>query len=66
MALTIDLSLQEAVEAALAKRIEEMTRADGILRAGAAAVVVALPITLLFMWLQKYYVQGVTGGAVKG
>ena len=32
----------------------------------AAAVVVALPITLLFMWLQKYYVQGVTGGAVKG
>ena len=39
VALTIDLSLQEAVEAALAKRIEEMTRADGILRAGAAAVV---------------------------
>ena len=32
----------------------------------AAAVVVAVPITLLFMWLQKYYVQGVTGGAVKG
>jgi hypothetical protein len=31
-----------------------------------AAVVVALPITLLFLWLQKYYVQGVTGGAVKG
>lgn len=32
----------------------------------AAAVVVAVPITLLFLWLQKYYVQGVTGGAVKG
>lgn len=32
----------------------------------AAAVVVAVPITLLFMWLQKYYVEGVTGGAVKG
>ncbi len=32
----------------------------------AAAVVVALPITLLFIWLQKYYVQGITGGAVKG
>ncbi len=32
----------------------------------AAAVVVALPITLLFMFLQKYYVAGVTGGAVKG
>lgn len=32
----------------------------------AAAVIVALPITILFMWLQKYYVEGVTGGAVKG
>ena len=32
----------------------------------AAAVIVAVPITVLFMCLQKYYVQGVTGGAVKG
>jgi len=32
----------------------------------AAAVIVATPITLLFMWLQKYYVEGITGGAVKG
>lgn len=32
----------------------------------AAAVIVATPITILFMFLQKYYVQGVTGGAVKG
>ncbi len=32
----------------------------------AAAVVVAVPITLLFMFLQKYYVEGITGGSVKG
>ncbi len=32
----------------------------------AGAVVIAVPITLLFMFLQKYYVSGVTGGAVKG
>ena len=32
----------------------------------AGGVVVALPITILFMLLQKYYVAGVTGGAVKG
>lgn len=32
----------------------------------AAAVVVATPITALFMWLQKYYVEGITGGSVKG
>jgi len=32
----------------------------------AGGVIVALPITILFMLLQKYYVEGVTGGAVKG
>ena len=32
----------------------------------AGGVVVAVPITVLFMLLQKYYVAGVTGGAVKG
>ena len=32
----------------------------------AGGVVVAIPITLLFLFLQKYYVEGVTGGAVKG
>ena len=32
----------------------------------AGGVVVALPVTILFMFLQKYYVEGVTGGAVKG
>lgn len=32
----------------------------------AGAVVVALPITILFFLLQRYYVSGVTGGAVKG
>ena len=29
-------------------------------------VLVAIPVTILFMCLQKYYVEGVTGGAVKG
>lgn len=32
----------------------------------AGAVVVAVPVTLLFLSLQRYYVEGVTGGAVKG
>ena len=29
-------------------------------------ILVAIPVTALFMALQKYYVEGVTGGAVKG
>ena len=32
----------------------------------AGGVLVAIPITALFIALQKYYVEGVTGGAVKG
>ena len=32
----------------------------------AGAVVIAIPITALFLKMQKYYVEGVTGGAVKG
>ena len=32
----------------------------------AAAVVVSIPITALFIWLQRYYVEGATGGSVKG
>ncbi|MCR4596823.1 MAG: ABC transporter permease subunit [Lachnospiraceae bacterium] len=32
----------------------------------AGGILVAIPVTILFMCLQKYYVEGVTGGAVKG
>lgn len=32
----------------------------------AGAVIIAIPITVLFIIMQKYYVGGVTGGAVKG
>ncbi len=32
----------------------------------AGGVVVAVPVTILFLFLQRYYVEGVTGGAVKG
>lgn len=32
----------------------------------AAAVLVSIPISLLFIVMQKFYVEGVTGGSVKG
>ena len=32
----------------------------------AGAVLIAVPITILFTVMQRYYVSGVTGGAVKG
>lgn len=32
----------------------------------AGAVIVAIPVVLLFIRMQKYYVAGVVGGSVKG
>lgn len=32
----------------------------------AGCVIIAIPIALLFIYMQKYYVEGVTSGAVKG
>lgn len=32
----------------------------------AASVIASIPVVVLFIWLQKYFVQGVTAGAVKG
>ncbi len=32
----------------------------------AGGVVIGVPIAALFFWLQRYYVAGITGGAVKG
>ncbi|MGI6734999.1 MAG: sugar ABC transporter permease [Bacilli bacterium] len=32
----------------------------------AGAVLISVPITILFVFMQRYYVSGVTGGAVKG
>ncbi len=31
----------------------------------AGCVLIAIPITLLFIYMQKYYVQGITSGSVK-
>ena len=31
----------------------------------AGSVCIAIPITILFIWLQKYYVSGITSGSVK-
>jgi arabinogalactan oligomer/maltooligosaccharide transport system permease protein len=32
----------------------------------AGAVIISIPLSVLFMFVQKYYVAGITGGAVKG
>lgn len=50
----------------LQKMLERETFRENYTTFFAGSVVVAIPITLLFIKMQKYYVEGVTGGAVKG
>ena len=46
--------------------IDASNQSEYFTRFCAAGVVVSIPIVILFFWLQRYYVEGVTGGAVKG
>jgi len=50
--------------------LQEWTTVEGqcyyFTRFCAAGVIVSVPIVIMFFWLQKFYVEGVTGGAVKG
>ena len=54
------------VAVGLKDMLKRETASEYFTRFCAAAVLVSVPITALFMWLQKYYVEGVTGGSVKG
>ena len=46
-----------------------MLQADSInnwfMAFAAGSVLIAIPITILFIFMQKYYVEGITGGSVK-
>lgn len=46
--------------------INKETAQEMYTKFAAGSLLIALPITILFMFLQKYYVEGITGGAVKG
>ena len=50
----------------LRQMLQRENIAEYFTRFCAGAVLVSVPIAALFIWLQKYYVEGVTGGAVKG
>lgn len=54
------------VAVGLKEMLSRETATEYFTRFCAAAVLISIPITALFLWLQKYYVQGVTGGSVKG
>ena len=54
------------VAVGLWQMLQRETKQEYFTRFCAASVVISIPITVLFFCLQRYYVQGVTGGSVKG
>ena len=61
-----DNSEKYTVAYGLYKMLENQTINDYFTVFCAGAVVIAIPITILFVVMQRFYVAGVTGGAVKG
>lgn len=61
-----DDTTKYTVAIGLQKMISAEFRSSYFQQFMAGSVVVAVPITLLFLKMQKYYVEGVTAGGVKG
>ena len=60
-----DATSKYTVAIGLFYMLQQDTINDWFMPFTAGSVIIAIPITLLFMFMQKYYVEGITGGSVK-
>lgn len=60
-----DATSKYTVAIGLFSMLQPDTINDWFMAFTAGSVLIAIPITLLFMFMQKYYVEGITGGSVK-
>lgn len=60
-----DATSKYTVSIGLFSMLQQDTINDWFMPFTAGSVIIAIPITLLFMFMQKYYVEGITGGSVK-
>lgn len=60
-----DATSKYTVAIGLFSMLQQDTINDWFMSFTAGSVIIAIPITLLFMFMQKYYVEGITGGSVK-
>ena len=60
-----DATSKYTVAIGLFSMLEQDTINEWFMSFTAGSVIIAIPITLLFMFMQKYYVEGITGGSVK-
>lgn len=66
MILNAGISSKYTVAIGLYKMLDKMLINDYFTQFCAGGVLVSIPISILFIIMQKFYVEGITGGAVKG
>ena len=66
MILNAGVSSKFTVAIGLYKMLDKMLINDYFTQFCAGGVLVSIPISILFMIMQKFYVEGIAGGAVKG
>lgn len=66
MILNAGISSQYTVAVGLFKMLDKSLINNYFTQFCAGGVLVSIPISILFMIMQKFYVEGMTGGAVKG
>ena len=64
--LNSGVSSQKTVALGLFAMVAKVNRNDYFAQFCAGGVIVSIPISVLFVIMQKFYVEGVTGGSVKG
>ena len=60
-----DATSKYTVAIGLFSMLQQDTINDWFMSFTTSSVIITIPITLLFMFMQKYYVEGITGGSVK-
>lgn len=64
--LNSGVSAQKTVALGLFSMVDKVNRNNYFAQFCAGGVIVSIPISILFIIMQKFYVEGITGGSVKG
>ena len=64
--LNSGVSAQKTVALGLFSMVDKVNRNNYFAQFCAGGVIVSIPISILFVIMQKFYVEGITGGSVKG
>ncbi len=64
--LNSGISSEQTVAIGLYRMLDKTLINSYFARFCAGGVIVSIPISVLFMFMQKFYVEGITGGSVKG